>query len=540
LRIGGVGSISAATGWNDPVHPSTVKLESEDLEVVADLGRQIEDANPDDVEAIPTRPKQAAYAPAPPEPTDEEDEVPTGLMRAAELDHESGDTAINPSALAEAPMDDLLSGDRSTSESGTEDATMVVDFSTPDPDIPPASSDLQGESLARTIAAGLDQPSVVAGRQDSMAAIELRDSEFEVIDSETDSGEIIDTARLTEGWDRIAEGLAKESDDSLLKVSAGPSTPGPDRPVAREGEAGQRTPSGGLITGSSPASTGPDTNGPVPEIPLFSSLSRAAFVRLVERMGRRRLAPGEVLVAGGHGAEAIHVVARGGLKATRDGDDGRPVLLARLGPGEFVGEFTFLTGVPSPATLSAEVESEVLRISNAVMRSVVEAHPEVETVLWRFFVDRMTHSLLATSALFQGLTARRQVEIGRLFKPLEVRSGSTVIREGEPSAGLYLVVSGGVDVLVGKGEARRRVASLTSGEFFGLRTAASGTPPTSRVVTTEDSMLLVLPSSDFREILEQEPSVQIAVDTVSGMRRLLTNAMFQGHTSYSSDGLLKF
>ena len=107
---------------------------------------------------------------------------------------------------------------------------------------------------------------------------------------------------------------------------------------------------------------GSGLGGGVPEMPLFSSLGHAAFIRVVDRMERRRLSPEEVLVEAGKGADAIDVVARGRLRVVREGDDRRPVVLGHL-------------------------------------------HPEVEDILWQFFEDRMVHSLLATSALFQGLDA---------------------------------------------------------------------------------------------------------------------------------------
>ncbi len=345
-------------------------------------------------------------------------------------------------------------------------------------------------------------------------SVELSLDDVEIIDAEADSGEVIDTATLADGWDRIANRMAAETDEHLLRLS----------------DAGSRS-----VPPEPPMAGGPEAE--VPEIPLFSSLSRTSFIRLLERMERRRIAGGEALTLAGQTADALHVVSRGGLIVSRDNEEGREVSLGVIGPGEFVGEFAFLTGVPSPTTLSADGETEVLRLSHSVMRAVVVDHPEIETVLWRFFVDRMAHSLLATSALFRGLTAARQTEIGRHFEVIEASKGTSLVRPGEVAAGLYLLVSGGVDVLAGEGD--HRVTGLGPGEFFGVRTAASGALPKARVVTNTNSILLVMPAAAFRQILRDEPSVRGAVDTVTGMRTLMTDALFQGRTSYADDGILK-
>jgi len=448
--------------------------------------------------AVPQRPATPppppTRSPAPAPPRDAEDDRATVPMEAQEVATAFG--------VAEGP---------NTMTLDVADVEFVAEKRRQTPAEPEAVETEQRQATPRPLVP--EPPGISAAEpvsRDSLPAIELSDADFDVINAEPDSADVVDTSRLTEGWDRIARNLASE-DDALLVQAA--SAPRMDAVVARALD-----------------------EDDLPQIPLFSALARDSFVRLVEKMQRRRLAPGELLVEAGRGADAIHVVARGSLAATRRGDDGQTVLLGHLGPGEFLGEFTFLTGVASPVSILSDEESEVFRIDNQVMRAIIAECPDVEDVLWRFFVDRMTHSLLATSSLFQGLEPERQLEIGRRFRPMDVKAETVVMREGEPAAGIYLVVSGCLRIIVKKGEAERRLAELRPGEFAGVRAAASGTPPTTRAVALEDTVVLVLPAGDFRALMQEEPSVRIAVETVSGMRRLLTDALFAGQTSYAADG----
>ena len=108
-----------------------------------------------------------------------------------------------------------------------------------------------------------------------------------------------------------------------------------------------------------------------------------------------------------------------------------------------------------------------------------------------------------------------------------------MLREGESADGLYLLVAGSVEVTAGDAENRSRIAVLRSGEFFGVNAAATGDQLSATVTATEQTTLLVMSADRFQHLLEVEPSVKAAVETVRGMRRLVTDALFHGRTDYA-------
>jgi NTE family protein len=98
--------------------------------------------------------------------------------------------------------------------------------------------------------------------------------------------------------------------------------------------------------------------------------------------------------------------------------------------------------------------------------------------------------------------AERQGIVG-LFREIALAKDETIYRAGDDADGLYLVVSGAVDVFDGK----EAIARYGPGEVFGEAALIPGEP---RAVTTRvalDAVLVVLPRGSIDRLLELHPSL---------------------------------
>ncbi len=77
-------------------------------------------------------------------------------------------------------------------------------------------------------------------------------------------------------------------------------------------------------------------------------------------------------------------------------------MLARLGPGEFFGEVAVLTGKPRTATIVARTPVTVIEISRQDLDRIAAAHPEVRSVLQRFYEKRAQATVEAILARMRG------------------------------------------------------------------------------------------------------------------------------------------
>jgi CRP/FNR family cyclic AMP-dependent transcriptional regulator len=103
---------------------------------------------------------------------------------------------------------------------------------------------------------------------------------------------------------------------------------------------------------------------------------------------------------------------------------------------------------------------------------------------------------------FSSLDDRDLLQIVGVSMNLHWPGGSTVFTEGAPAEGLYIVLSGGVRILVGPKESESEVALIGPGEFFGELSLLEDRTHSKNARATEDTELMILPKESFRALLE--------------------------------------
>ncbi len=91
------------------------------------------------------------------------------------------------------------------------------------------------------------------------------------------------------------------------------------------------------------------------EVPLFRGLDPSHLRRLAELAAEVNAADGDVLMRQGETGDEFLVVIEGNVLVERKGRR-----LARLGPGDFLGEIALIDGRPRTATASADGDTRLL------------------------------------------------------------------------------------------------------------------------------------------------------------------------------------
>ena len=109
------------------------------------------------------------------------------------------------------------------------------------------------------------------------------------------------------------------------------------------------------------------------------------------------------------------------------------------------------------------------------------------------------HQFLKGTLLFSQLPEEALKETARVAKLVELKSGSKIIRERDPGQTMFVIVSGGVQVLKEDESGRQQfIASLKEGDVFGEIALIDDVPRTSSVIASSDVQLLALDKVDFR------------------------------------------
>jgi CRP-like cAMP-binding protein len=113
-----------------------------------------------------------------------------------------------------------------------------------------------------------------------------------------------------------------------------------------------------------------------------------------------------------------------------------------------------------------------------------------------------------------------------------------VIREGEPSDGLYVVLSGASDVVQRRAGVPRVVGQLREGDLFGEMSCLRKTPASASVVVGRAGTLLRLPRAEFDDLVVSYPRILELVAELTEERAESLDAIRSGHARWADDGLV--
>lgn len=124
-------------------------------------------------------------------------------------------------------------------------------------------------------------------------------------------------------------------------------------------------------------------------VPLFSGLNEGELERLSRVSGRRRAERGEFIVRAGDKTDSLYILLTGRAKVTNSDEEGREIILAILGPGEFFGEMGLIDGSPRSADVVAKEPCELLILGAAEFQRCLKENFDVAARLMQILVRRL-------------------------------------------------------------------------------------------------------------------------------------------------------
>ena len=119
----------------------------------------------------------------------------------------------------------------------------------------------------------------------------------------------------------------------------------------------------------------------------------AEIEALAAHLQIRRRARGEVVCREGEAEPSLFIIAQGSVAIMKHDAEDREKLLAKLGPGQTIGEMALLDGQPRSATAVAAEDLVLLVFTRAELDRLVEAKPRLGVkLLWklaRFLSQRL-------------------------------------------------------------------------------------------------------------------------------------------------------
>jgi CRP/FNR family transcriptional regulator len=150
-------------------------------------------------------------------------------------------------------------------------------------------------------------------------------------------------------------------------------------------------------------------------VPLFQELSPESREELACRVRERTFAPGEEIFHVGDPGDHLFVITEGRVRIELPTDDGPPVVLNVIEPGEFFGELALCDGRPRSASAIAMEAVHTLTLSHADFQDFLGVSPQASGHIIMVLSDRLRQvsDHLAESIFYDTASrlARRLLEL---------------------------------------------------------------------------------------------------------------------------------
>jgi CRP-like cAMP-binding protein len=110
-------------------------------------------------------------------------------------------------------------------------------------------------------------------------------------------------------------------------------------------------------------------------VALFVGLPQAELEALATCLRPRRVPRGTIIFLEGDPGESLYVIEHGTVKIALTSPEGKELVLALLGPGDFFGDLTLLDGDPHSADAVAKTDCRLLLLQRGAFLGFLETHP---------------------------------------------------------------------------------------------------------------------------------------------------------------------
>jgi CRP-like cAMP-binding protein len=282
-----------------------------------------------------------------------------------------------------------------------------------------------------------------------------------------------------------------------------------------------------------------DKSKGVPEalhpLPLLSAMSESAFRRVLGTLVLRRLPVGAFVIREGEAGNSFFFVAGGELRVFSTDGLGRQTELAKLGENAVFGEMALLSAQPRSATVGCLTEVDLFEVGRQSLATLADELGVVAEALHGFTRERLLGNLMATSPLFKPFPRMQQRDLLRRFTSHDVAPGTVVINEGEEGRGLFVVLSGELDVSRRSADGTTvPLGGLKTGDVFGEISILRNARTTATVVATRPATVLFLAREYVTRIVAGVPELKNYLEALAEDREI-DNQLLLGEDDAPAD-----
>jgi CRP-like cAMP-binding protein len=233
----------------------------------------------------------------------------------------------------------------------------------------------------------------------------------------------------------------------------------------------------------------------------------------------RHFVADEVILREGERSYGIYIVYSGRVRVERDGAG----ILARLDEGQSFGEIAVIAETPRTASVVADGGCSVLVLERKALALAVNRVGGMKKMLRHVYRDRVLSQLVPPDSCFSALDTEQRHALFALFAPRTWKTGETVVEQGSPGDGFYVILAGEAEVWR-DGSRRAHLARLGPGDFFGEISLIDDVPTTATVRASAGLTCFHLERAAFHRSMRDLP------EQLQRVRGVARDRLAQQHT----------
>lgn len=121
--------------------------------------------------------------------------------------------------------------------------------------------------------------------------------------------------------------------------------------------------------------------------------------------------------------------------------------------------------------------------------------------------DLNTEDFLSRAPLFARLRRRSLRKLAALCVPRDFEPGAVMISEGDTGLGLFVIVSGKLEITKGTGDDMLRLAVMERGDLLGEMALIDDRPRSASAIALEATRCLLITRNSFQTLTEKDPEI---------------------------------
>jgi small-conductance mechanosensitive channel/CRP-like cAMP-binding protein len=162
------------------------------------------------------------------------------------------------------------------------------------------------------------------------------------------------------------------------------------------------------------------------KVEILAPLSESELGKLVQQVSIQSFAAGETAVQQGEPGDSFYIIKRGRVEVIVEKAEGEAVVVATLGPGNFFGEMSLLTGAVRTASIRVKEDAEFIVIHKESFRSTLANNPSIAEAMSRLLSERQAGLIAGRERLdATALERHKQDASGKLLSKIRDFFGLT-------------------------------------------------------------------------------------------------------------------